>query len=124
MDFEEYLKENRLTVKEFSQKYDLDYYCLARVKKGRFTRNQEINNVFEMLGIEYILERRVDADMSFLTQESICIQHERKGDIYCYTEFQLQEIEEYLTNHQIAYYVRNFKDYWKIKYDRGHRDDK
>ena len=55
MDFEQYLKENRLTVKEFSQKYDLDYYCLARVKKGRFTRNQEINNVFEMLGLNTFL---------------------------------------------------------------------
>ncbi len=118
MDFEQYLKENRLTVKEFSQKYDLDYYCLARVKKGRFTRNQEINNVFEMLGIEYILERRVDADMSFLTQESICIQHERKGDIYCYNEHQLKEIEEYLTKHRIPYYVRKLDGCWGVKYDR------
>ncbi len=117
MDFEQYLKENRLTVKEFSQKYDLDYYCLARVKKGRFTRNQEINNVFEMLGIEYILERRVDADMSFLTQESICIQHERKGDIYCYNECQLNEIKLYLDKHQIPYYVRSLGDCWGIKYD-------
>lgn len=119
MDFEQYLKENRLSVREFSQKYELDYYCLARVKKGRFTRNQEINKVFEILGINYIREKRVDTDISFLTQESICIQHERRGDIYCYNECQLNEIEEYLNRHQIAYYVRNFKDYWKIKYDRG-----
>ncbi len=31
--------------------------------------------------------------MSFFTQESICIQHERRGDIYCYNECQLNEIE-------------------------------
>lgn len=118
MDFEQYLKENRLSVREFSQKYELDYYCLARVKKGRFTRNQEINKVFEILGINYIREKRVDTDMSFFTQESICIQHERKGDIYCYNECQLQEIEEYLNRHHIPYYVRSLGDCWGVKYDR------
>lgn len=118
MDFERYLKENHLTVKEFSKIYDLDYYCLVRVKNGRVTRNQKINDVFEMLGIKYTHEQRVDTDMSFFTQESICIHHDRKGDIYCYTRSQLQEIEVYLIKHQIPYYVRPLGDCWNVKYDR------
>ena len=117
MDFEQYLKENQLTVKEFSKKYDLDYSCLSRVKKGRMTRNQEINEVFEKLGIQYVREQRVDSEMSFLTQELICIHHDKKGDIYCYNEHQLKEIEEYLTNHQIPYYIRSLGDCWGVKYD-------
>ena len=52
MDFEEYLKENRLTVKEFSRKYELDYYGLNRVRNGAITRDRSIRKVFDELEIE------------------------------------------------------------------------
>ena len=121
MDFEEYLKKNCLSVREFSRLYGLDYYTLVRLKNGTITRNRSIQKVFNTLGIENERPKRVDTDMSFFTQESICIQHERRGDIYCYNACQLNDIEEYLNRHQIPYYVRSFKDYWKIKYDKGAR---
>lgn len=118
MDFEQYLKENRLTVKEFSQRYNLDYYGLARVRNGAITRDRSIRKVFKELGIDNERPKRVDTEMSFFTQESICIQHERKGDIYCYNECQLKEIEKYLTKHRIPYYVRKLDGCWGVKYDR------
>ena len=117
MDFEEYLKENRLTVKEFSRKYELDYYGLNRVRNGAITRDRSIRKVFDELEIENERPKRVDTEMSFFTQESICIQHERKGDIYCYNECQLNEIKLYLDKHQIPYYVRSLGDCWGLKYD-------
>ncbi|BEH91724.1 hypothetical protein T23_18260 [Turicibacter faecis] len=117
MDFEQYLKKNQLTVKEFSQRYNLDYYGLNRVRNGAITRDRSIRKVFDELEIENERPKRVDTEMSFFTQESICIQHERKGDIYCYTECQLNEIEEYLNRHQIAYYVRKLDECWGVKYD-------
>lgn len=118
MDFEQYLKKNCLSVREFSRLYGLDYYTLIRVKNGTITRNRSIQKVFNTLGIENERPKRVDTDMSFFTQESICIQHERKGDIYCYNECQLNEIEAYLMKHQIPYYVRSLGDCWGVKYDR------
>ncbi len=83
MDFEQYLKENRLTVKEFSQKYDLDYYCLARVKKGRFTRNQEINNNRTKLSKKKVMDM-------VLNQDSIGERLEREYPNYNFKEVEIR----------------------------------
>jgi len=48
----------------------------------------------------------------------VCIHCEPSGDIYCYYRHHLQEIEEYLLQQDIPYYVRQAKDYWLVKYDK------
>ncbi len=63
MDFEQYLKKNCLSVREFSRLYGLDYYTLVRVKNGTITRNRSIQKVFNTLGIENERPKRVDTDM-------------------------------------------------------------
>ena len=59
-----------------------------------------------------------EPNTSFLSQECVCIHCESAGDIYCYYRHHLQEIEEYLLQQDIPYYVRQAKDYWLVKYDK------
>ena len=54
----------------------------------------------------------------WLLSVCVCIHCEPSGDIYCYYRHHLQEIEEYLLQQDIPYYVRQAKDYWLVKYDK------
>ena len=103
----------------FAKKYNLDYHKLFRVKQGAVTRDQAIQRVFDELAIMNSKESKEgDPNTSFISQERICIAHESAGDIYCYYLHQLEEIETYLSQQHIPYYVRQLKDYWLVKYDK------
>ena len=103
----------------FAKKYDLDYHKLFRVKHGAVTRDQTIQQVFEQLDIINTKEEKEgEPNTSFISQERICIAYESKGVSYCYTLYQLQEIEDYLSKQHIPYYVRQIEDYWLVKYDK------
>ncbi|MDE5978240.1 MAG: hypothetical protein K2G70_07265 [Turicibacter sp.] len=119
MDLEEYLRVNNMTLSTFAKSHQLNYHRLFRVKQGAVTRDQAIKRVFEQLNITN--DKKIcagDPNTSFLAQERVCINCERAGDIYCYYLHQLEEIESYLAQHYIPYYVRVTEDYWMIKYDR------
>lgn len=121
MTLEDYLHCQGMDLSTFSKQYNLDYHRLYRVKKGAMTRDEAIKQVFEELGISHVSkEKEVDGEpnMSFLSQERICISLESSGEIYCYYCHQLQQVEAYLTRYQIPYYVRQGNDYWLVKYDK------
>lgn len=119
MTLEDYLHRQRMNLATFSKQYNLDYHRLFRVKQGAITRDEAIKRVFEQLGITNA-PKEVDGEpnMSFLSQERICISCESSGEIYCYYLHQLREIEAYLTRYRIPYYVRQANDYWLVKYDK------
>ena len=103
----------------FAKKYNLDYHKLFRVKHGAVTRDQAIQCVFGELDIINSKESKEgEPNISFIAQERICIAYESKGVSYCYTLYQLQEIEAYLLQQHIPYYVRQIQDYWLVKYDK------
>ena len=119
MTLQEYLKQHQMKLSTFAKKYDLDYHGLFRVKQGAVTRDEAIKRVFEQLNIINDGKQKVgEPNTSFLSQECVCIHCEPSGDIYCYYRHHLQEIEEYLLQHDIPYYVRQAKDYWLVKYDK------
>ena len=119
MTLEEYLKANQMKLSTFAKKYDLDYHKLFRVKHGAVTRDQTIQCVFEELDIINSKEgKEGEPNTSFISQERICIAYESKGVIYCYTLYHLQQIEAYLLQQHIPYYVRQIQDYWLVKYDK------
>ncbi|MEE1237994.1 MAG: hypothetical protein UHI85_07965 [Turicibacter sp.] len=119
MTLEEYLKANHMKLSTFAKKYNLDYHKLFRVKHGAVTRDQAIQCIFEELDIINSKESKEgEPNISFISQERICIAYESKGVSYCYTLEQLQEIEAYLLQQHIPYYVRQIKDYWLVKYDK------
>ena len=116
---EEYLKANHMKLSTFAKKYNLDYHKLFRVKHGAVTRDQAIQQVFEQLDIINTREQKDgEPNTSFISQERICIAYESKGVSYCYTLEQLQELESYLLQQHIPYYVRQIQDYWLVKYDK------
>ena len=116
---EEYLKANHMKLATFAKTYNLDYHKLFRVKHGAVTRDKDIQVVFEELDIINTKEQKEgEPNTSFISQERICIMYESKGVSYCYTLHQLQEIEAYLLQQHIPYYVRQVKDYWLVKYDK------
>ena len=103
----------------FASQYQLDYHRLFRVKRGVVTRDKKIQEVFERLNIMNCSEgKEGEPNTSFMTQERVCISCERAGEIYFYYSHQLRELEEYLLQQGIPYYVRKVKDYWMIKYDK------
>ncbi len=119
MTLEEYLQCHKMNLSTFAKTYNLDYHRLFRVNQGAVTRDQAIKFVFEQLNIINDREQQEgEPNMSFISQECVCINCERSGDIYCYYLHQLQEVEVYLERHQIPYYVRKAKDYWLVKYDK------
>ena len=116
---QEYLKQHQMKLSTFAKIYNLDYHRLFRVKQGAITRDEAIKQVFEQLGIiNEPKEIEGEPNASFISQERICIACERSGEIYCYYSHHLQEIEEYLLQNDIPYYVRQAKDYWLVKYDK------
>lgn len=103
----------------FANQYHLNYHRLFRVKQGTITRDQAIQQVFEQLNIvNDSAGKEGDPNTSFMSQERVCITCERSGEIYCYYLHHLRELEEYLLQQDIPYYVRKGKDYWMIKYDK------
>ena len=119
MTLEEYLQSNNMKLSTFSNRYNLNYHRLFRVKHGTVTRDKAIRQVFEQLNITNCSgPKEAEPNTSFISQERVCITCERSGDIYCYYPHQLQELEEYLLQQDIPYYVRKVKDYWIIKYDK------
>lgn len=119
MTLQEYLKQHQMKLSTFAKTYNLDYHGLFRVKQGAVTRDEAIKRVFEKLNIINDGKQKVgEPNTSFLSQECVCIHCEPAGDIYCYYRHHLQEIEEYLLQHDIPYYVRQAKDYWLVKYDK------
>ena len=116
---EEYLQCNKMKLSTFAKTYNLDYHGLFRVKQGAVTRDEAIKRVFEQLNIINDGKQKVgEPNTSFLSQECVCIHCAPSGDIYCYYRHHLQEIEEYLLQQNIPYYVRQAKDYWLVKYDK------
>lgn len=116
---QEYLKQHQMKLSTFAKTYNLDYHRLFRVKQGAVTRDEAIKRVFEQLSIINDGKQKVgEPNTSFLSQECVCIHCEPSGDIYCYYRHHLQEIEEYLLQQDIPYYVRQAKDYWLVKYDK------
>ena len=116
---QEYLKQHQMKLSTFAKTYNLDYHGLFRVKQGAVTRDEAIKRVFEQLNIINDGKQKVgEPNTSFLSQECVCIHCEPSGDIYCYYPHHLQEIEEYLLQNDIPYYVRQAKDYWLVKYDK------
>lgn len=119
MTLEEYLRSNNMKLSAFASQYQLDYHRLFRVKRGVVIRDKKIQEVFERLNIMNCSEgKEGEPNTSFMTQERVCISCERAGEIYCYYSHQLRELEEYLLQQGIPYYVRKVKDYWMIKYDK------
>lgn len=119
MTLEGYLRSNNMKLSAFASQYQLDYHRLFRVKQGVVTRDKKIQEVFERLNIMNCSEgKEGEPNTSFMTQERVCISCERAGEIYCYYQHQLRELEEYLVEQGIPYYVRKVKDYWMIKYDK------
>ena len=119
MTLQEYLKQHQMKLSTFAKTYNLDYHRLFRVKQGAVTRDEAIKRVFEQLNIINDGKQKVgEPNTSFLSQEGVCIHCEPAGDIYCYYRHHLQEIEEYLLQQNIPYYVRQAKDYWLVKYDK------
>ena len=116
---EEYLERHQMKLSTFAKTYNLDYHGLFRVKQGAVTRDEAIKRVFEQLNIINDGKQKVgEPNTSFLSQECVCIHCEPSGDIYCYYRHHLQEIEEYLLQQDIPYYVRQAKGYWLVKYDK------
>ena len=119
MTLQEYLKQHQMKLSTFAKIYNLDYHRLFRVKQGAVTRDEAIKRVFEQLNIINDGKQKVgEPNTSFLSQECVCIHCEPSGDIYCYYRHHLQEIEEYLLQQNIPYYVRQATDYWLVKYDK------
>lgn len=119
MTLEEYLRSNNMKLSTFANQYQLDYHRLFRVKQGVVTRDKKIQAVFEQLNLTNCSEgKEGEPNSSFLSQERVCITCERSGEIYCYYPHQLRELEDYLLQQGIPYYVRKVKDYWMIKYDK------
>ena len=120
MTLEEYLQSNNMKLSTFANRYHLDYHRLFRVKQGTVTRDQAIIQVLEQLEITHCSGgKEGEPNTSFISQERVCISCERAGEIYCYYSHQLRELEDYLVQQEIPYYVRKVKDYWIIKYDKG-----
>ncbi|MDO5794956.1 MAG: hypothetical protein Q4Q00_12330 [Turicibacter sp.] len=119
MTLEEYLHCHKMNLSTFSKTYGLDYHRLFRVKQGAITRDEAIKRVFEQLDISNSKEpKEGEPNMSFLSQERICISCECSGEIYCYYLHQLRQIEAYLLQHNIPHYIREGKGYWLVKYDK------
>ena len=119
MTLEEYLRSNNMKLSAFASQYQLNYHRLFRVTQGTVTRDKAIKQVFEQLNIMNCSgTKEGEPNTSFMTQERVCISCERAGEIYCYYSHQLRELEEYLLQQGIPYYVRKVKDYWMIKYDK------
>lgn len=119
LDLEEYLRINNMTLSTFAKRHQLNYHRLFRVKQGAVTRDQAIKRVFKELNLtndKKLCEGEPNA--TFLAQERVCINCEDAGDIYCYYLHHLKELEAYLKQQNIPYYVRVMKDYWIVKYDK------